>query len=470
MTPAMGKSQPFDRVRMLAWSLLRQVESSRAFADSLLDRTFSQNPSLKPVDRAFIMELFLGTLRWRGRLDAAIESAYGQPLKKIDPRLLHLLRLATYQVLFLNRVPDSAAVNESVLLARAVFKNEKTAGFVNAVLRAIARNKNQETFPRRESDFVKHIARAFSHPQWMVERWVREFGAEVAGKIAAANNRRPPLTVRVNTLKTSRESLGQQFGSRGMGVFPTPFSPEGLVLEESLFIAEDDLFKKGMYFVQDEASQIVSHFLAPQPGERILDACAAPGGKSTHMAQLMGDRGEIIALDIGATKVSLIRENCRRMGISMVKAFRADAARALPFPPDSFFDRIMVDAPCTGLGTLHRNPEAKWRQKPEDVSRLRRLQSTILGNISSLLKPGGVLVYSTCTMTPEENDSVVEDFLEGRKDFFLEDPRPVVPGSIHPLIDPKGFFRTYPKMTTTEDGYRLDGFFAARMKKMKRSP
>lgn len=461
----MERLPAFDRVRMLAWSLLRRVEGSQAFADLLLDRTFSQNPHLQPLDRAFVMELVLGTLRWRGRLDAAIERVSENPQKKMDPRLLHLLRLGAYQILFLDRVPDSAAVNESVRLAKAIFQSKKTTGFVNAALRAVARNKNQEDFPLFALHPVEHIAQALSHPRWMVERWVKEFGPEMARKICAANNRRPPFTVRVNTLKTSRESLSEQFGASGVKSSSTPFCPEGLILPESPFMADDDLFQKGLYFVQDEASQIVSHLLSPQPGERVLDACAAPGGKSTHMAQLMGDRGEIIALDLNGPKINLIRENCRRLGISIIRAFRADALRPLPFPADFTFDKILVDAPCTGLGTLHRNPEAKWRRKPEDISHFRGLQAAFLASVSSRLKPDGVLVYSTCTITREENDSVVEDFLQTRKDFQLQDLRSIVPSSLYPLVDGKGIFRTYPKMISTDDGYRLDGFFAAGMRK-----
>jgi 16S rRNA (cytosine967-C5)-methyltransferase len=458
-----GRLLAFDPVRMQAFRLLQRMENSRSFADLLLEGTFSKNPPWRPLDRAFIHELVMGILRWQARLDFAIFRAAQSPKRKIDPRLLNLLRMGTYQIFFMQRVPDSAAVNETVRLAKAIFKNEKITRFVNAVLRSIGRSKNQEDFPSFEAQPVEYIATALSHPRWMVERWVGEFGPETARKICAANNLRPPFTVRVNTLKTSREILQARFSVAGIASLPTPFSPEGLVLRPSPSLAADPLFGQGLYFVQDEASQIVSHLINPQPGERILDACAAPGGKSTHLAQLMENRGEIISLDLYDSRMDLVRESCRRLGISIVRAFRQDASKPLPFPEETTFDRILVDAPCTGLGTLHRHPEAKWRQKPEELPRLQRLQLALLKNVCSWLKPEGVLVYSTCTMAREENDSVLEAFLNTHRDFRLQDLRLLMPASFHPLIDEKGLLRTYPKMMIPYDDYRMDGFFAARM-------
>jgi 16S rRNA (cytosine967-C5)-methyltransferase len=449
---------PFDEVRMLAWDLLRRVERSAAFADLLLDSVFSKNPKLRILDRAFISEMVLGTLRWRSRLDLAVHRAAKFPEKKIDVKLLDLLRLGAYQILFMDRVPPFAAVNESVRLARAGFKSEKISGFTNAVLRSVARNKDREDFPPFEEQPVEYITQVLSHPRWMVERWVREFGPDVARKMCEANNLRPPFTVRVNTLKATREILQERLEEAGIHSVAAPYSPEGLILKEGLWLSEEPLF-------QDEASQIVAHLVNPAPGERVLDACAAPGGKTTHLAQLMNNQGEIIALDLYGPKVGWIRDNCRRLGITIVAGFRADASKPLPFCKELTFDRILVDAPCTGLGTLHRHPEAKWRQKPHDAQRLQRLQLSLLENLWTRLKPGGVLVYSTCTVTREENDFVIEAFLRKHKDFHPEDLHLIVPESLHPLIDEKGFLRTYPGMTTARHHYRLDGFFAARMRR-----
>jgi 16S rRNA (cytosine967-C5)-methyltransferase len=461
----MGSPPAFDEVRMQAWKILGQVDDSRTFADHALERAFAKNPQWKPLDRAFLLELVLGTLRWRGRIDHAIHLASTYPGKNIQTSLLQLLRVGAYQILFLDRVPDSAAVNESVRLAKVIFKNTKMNAFVNAVLRNIARKKDHEVFPPFISSPIEYLTQALSHPRWMVERWMEDWGPETTREICAANNLRPPFTVRVNTLKTSRENLRKEFKAVGMDSFPTPFSPEGLILRRSPSLAEDALFQKGLYFVQDEASQMISHLLAPRPGERVLDACAAPGGKITHLAQLMEGRGEMIALDLHDSKLKAIQENCQRLGITSVQTFRADASQPLPFPASFAFDRILVDAPCTGLGILHRNPEIKWRRKPQDPLRYQGLQLAILENVSSRLKKEGILVYSTCTMTYEENDSVVEAFLDRHKGFHLEDVRSLSPDSWQPVIDSKGFLRTYPQRIIPKDGYRLDGFFAARMKR-----
>ena len=239
---------PFDEVRMLAWDFLQRVERSGAFADLLLDSVFSKNPKLRVLDRAFISELVLGTLRWRSRLDLAIHRAAKFPEKKIDPKLLHLLRLGAYQILFMDRVPPFAAVNESVRLAKAAFKSEKISGFTNAVLRSVSRNKTQEGFPPFEKQPVEYITQVLSHPRWMVERWVREFGPDMARKMCEANNLRPPFTVRVNTLKTTRKILQERLAEAGIQSLPAPYSPEGLILQEGLWLSEEPLFQERLLF------------------------------------------------------------------------------------------------------------------------------------------------------------------------------------------------------------------------------
>ena len=459
----MGNSPPYDPVRLLAWKILQEMERSSSFADLAFDRAFIESPDMRPLDRAMISEMVLGTLRWRGRLDTHLQHALKSRGKKIEPRLLHLLRLGAYQILFMDRVPESAAVNESVRLAKVLFKNEKITGFVNALLRSVIRNQDRDLFPPFPERPVEHITQAFSHPSWLVERWVKEFGPETARNLCAANNRKPPFAVRTNTLKITREELHRRLGEADLSSQPTFFSPEGLLLRKSPVLAEERLFQEGLYFVQDESSQVVPHLLSPQPGERILDACAAPGGKTTHLAQLMEDRGEILALELHGSRVKLIEENCRRLGITIVRVIEADASQSLPFPPGETFDRILLDAPCTGLGILHRNPEAKWRRKPEDIARLAQFQKSLLDNVSSWLKPGGSLVYSTCTMTPEENDGVVNSFLETHPKFRLENLREALPAGLCPLVDSQGFYRTYPEGVIPESN-RMDGFFAARLK------
>jgi len=454
-----------DPPRLMAFELLRQIERSGSFADEALDRAFLAAPGLRPVDRSFIHELVMGVLRWRGQLDWIIQQVLKSPGKKIEPRVKDILRLGVYQLYHLDRVPPSAAVNESVRLARSILADEKISGFVNAALRAILRRKEEIAFPSLENEPWEHLTASLSHPRWLAGRWLKEFGVETAARICLADNFPPPWTLRVNTRKTTREKLSAELWHLGIPTRPAPFSPVGLIADKNPLVEGRDLFQRGLFFLQDEASQIVSYVLQPQPDERILDACAAPGGKATHIAELMENRGEVSALDFPEKKIRLIAENTRRLGLSIIKGLVADAGRPLPLDLRPAFDRILVDAPCTGLGTLHRNPEAKWKRKEEDLRRLQQVQLALLQNVSSYLKPGGVLVYSTCTLTAEENEQVVDRFLKTNSGFLGEDLHSIFPVSWHALLDKRGFYRTYPTAMIQEDGYRLDGFFAARMRK-----
>jgi 16S rRNA (cytosine967-C5)-methyltransferase len=454
-----------DKARLTAFELLRKIDLSQSFADESLDRAFTSDPELRPLDRAFIHELVMGVLRWRGRLDWIIRQVLKSPTKKLDPRVQEILRLGVYQVFHLDRVPQSAAVNESVRLAKAVLGQEKIAGFVNAALRSILRLKEELVFPSLEKEPREHLTSFLSHPRWLAERWLKEFGPEASARICLADNFPPPWTLRVNALKTTRDALCAALGKRGLSARPAPFSPDGLIAEKNPLADADDLFKEGLFFLQDESSQLVGYLLQPQPGEKILDACAAPGGKATHLGQFMGNRGEIWALDLQEKKTRLIAENAGRLGLAIIRTLALDASRPLPFDPAVPFDRVLVDAPCTGLGTLHRNPEARWRRKEGDPPRMRDLQLALLRNVSSHLKPGGVLVYSTCTLTAEENEQVVARFLDENEGFALEDLHSVFPASWRELLDEKGFYRTYPEAMIREGGYRMDGFFAARLRK-----
>jgi 16S rRNA (cytosine967-C5)-methyltransferase len=449
----------------MAFELLQQIERSGTFADEALDRAFLGAPELRALDRSFIQELVMGVLRWRGHLDWIIRQVLKFPGKKIDPRVQQILRLGVYQMYHLDRVPPSAAVNESVRLAKSILGDEKISGFVNAALRTILRRKKEIVFPSWENGPLEFLTTSLSHPRWLASRWMKEFGAETAAGLCLADNFPPPWTLRVNPLKTTREKLSAALKNLGILARPAPFSPSGLIADKNPLTEGRDLFQRGLFFLQDEASQIVPYVLQPQPGERVLDACAAPGGKATHLAEFMENRGEVSALDLHERKIRLIVENAQRLGLSIIKALAADAARPFPLDFPSLFDRILVDAPCTGLGTLHRNPEAKWSRKEDDPQRLQRVQLALLQNVSSYLKPGGVLVYSTCTLAAEENEQVVDRFLRNHSGFLTEDLHSIFPASWHALLDERGFYRTYPAAMIPEDGYRMDGFFAARIRK-----
>jgi 16S rRNA (cytosine967-C5)-methyltransferase len=401
--------------------------------------------------------LTYGVLRWRLKLDWAIRHFSKIPFEKIELATLNILRLGLYQIQFLSRTPSSAAVNESVELAKKI-RGSGGAGFVNAMLRSIIRQKEMVRYPDIKKDSALHISILQSYPLWLVRRWVKEMGVEETMKVCTINNQISPLTLRTNTLKMSREDLIEKLRAKGVMSFPTQFSEEGIVLNNPPPISELPFLKEGFYIIQDEASQLVTTLLDPKPGERILDVCAAPGGKTTHIAQRMRDEGEIYALDLTKGKLAMIEEGCHRLGIKIVKTMKGDGAQSLSFPEGLKFDRILADVPCSGFGTLQRNPDLKWKKGEEDLKRLSELQSSILRNISSYLKDGGALVYSTCTVFHEENEDVVERFLNEYPNFRLYQIDKILPKKCHSFIK-NGYFKTFPP----REG--MDGFFVARLVK-----
>ncbi len=425
--------------------------------DPLFDEMVREDPLLQDRDKAFVQEVVYGVLRWRGRLDWVI-STYSRikPLR-MERAVITILRMGAYQLLFMDRVPARAGVDESVKLAKGI-KKEDAAPFVNGILRGIAEKRKEISYPDLQTDPLDHIATLYSHPPWMVRRWIDQWGIEETIALCQANNQIPPFTVRINTIKGSRKETINQLHDTEIEATPTRFSPVGLIISNPPPLTAWGLLQEGGFQVQDEAAQLVSLLLSPQSGERVLDVCAAPGGKATHLAQMMEDRGEIRAMDVSRAKLRLLQENCRRLGITIVKALVQDAAASLPFPPGSF-DRVLVDVPCTGLGTLRRNPDGKWRVKEADIPRLQKLQRTILTQAATMVRREGILVYSTCTMTPEENEGVIEAFLSKRKEFYLEDASPLLPTGCEGVVDSKGYLRTSPSR------HGMDGFFAARMRR-----
>ncbi len=443
--------------RAICLNILNQLEEADRHPDHILSDSFKRYRHLTSLDRAFLTELTYGTLRWRGKLDWIIRKFSTLPFDQIEPGILNILRLGLYQILFLSRTPVSAAVNESVELSKG-FRRRGGAGFVNAVLRSILRKKESISFPELEKDPVSHIAAVHSHPVWLIQRWMDEFGTEETLRICAINDRIPPLVLRTNTLKINREALILRLKEKGLEPSATFYAEEGIILKDPPPTSELPFLREGLCVIQDEASQLVTHILAPNPGDRILDACAAPGGKTTHMAQRMMDQGMIYALDLSMEKLRGIGEGCQRLGIETVKTLRADAARPLPIPKGQEFDRVLADVPCSGFGTLRRNPDIKWRKGEDDIHRLPELQSSILRNVSRYVKNGGTLVYSTCTVFHEENEDVVGKFLGEHPEFQLDPISDILPERCHRFIR-SGYFRTFPPVD------EMDGFFVARMKK-----
>lgn len=431
------------------------LDTKESQADELLSSLLS-NPALSRKDKAFITQLVYGVLRWRNRLDWIIELFSKRRLAKMTPWIINILRLGVYQLLFLDRVPSSAAVNESVVLAHR-YGHKGTAGLVNAVLREVNRKREGIDYPDRVEDPVFYLSVVHSHPRWLVERWLGRYGFEKTEKICRENNSLPWLTIRVNLLKTSVGDLRQELMKEGLGALPCYYSSEGLRLEFNADLFYRRSFKEGLFQVQDEASILVSHLLDPHPGRNILDVCAAPGGKATHIAELMENRGKLFAGDSRRRRLKMLKENFKRLGAENFRIFCADATMPLPFKSD--FDGVLVDAPCSSLGVVRRNPDIKWKRKESDIDSLTRVQLKILGNASSSVKKGGVLVYSTCSNEPEESRGIIKTFLERNQDFFVDDPRPSLPKNTHVLIDNHGYFESFPY------NHGMDGFFAARLRK-----
>jgi 16S rRNA (cytosine967-C5)-methyltransferase len=444
-------------VRELACEILLQVDARKAYADILLDQTLRLH-ALSDLDRALLTELVYGTLRWRGKIDAELGRRLQRPLEKADGALRNLLRLAGYQLLFLEKIPDYAAVNEAVELAK-LRRGAKAAGFVNGVLRSFLRDKTRESAPNPAARSVDAIAVEYSHPVWLVQRWIDELGLDAARDLMRANNQRAPLSLRVNLLRSSREELLQRFTAAGIQAATGGYSPQAVLVQPAGAVENLPGFSTGLFQVQGEASQLIGFLLAPMPGERVLDACAAPGGKTAHLAELMNDRGELIAIDRSAPGIEKIRRNLARLEIRSVRVMQADAGDDLPGLEPESCDRILLDAPCSGLGTLRAHPEIKWQRTESDLQRLSRLQAKLLRRAALNLKPGGVMVYSTCTLSRAENERNIELFLTEHREFELEEAARYLPLQARHMVQ-GAFYQALPQRDGT------DGFFAARLRKV----
>ncbi|MGQ9647392.1 MAG: 16S rRNA (cytosine(967)-C(5))-methyltransferase RsmB [Thermodesulfobacteriota bacterium] len=443
--------------RAISLEILKRIEETDRHPDDLLSDSFKRYRHLTSLDRAFLTELTYGVLRWRGRIDWIIRHFSNLPFEKIEPDMLNTLRLGLYQIFFLTRTPASAAVNESVELAKRT-RGRKGGGFVNGILRSALRGKEAIPYPDRDRDPALHLAVIQSHPLWLVRRWIEELGFEETLKICAANNRTAPLTLRTNTLKVRREALIEKLKEKGLNAIPTSFSDEGVLVRDAPPISELPFLNQGLFAIQDEASQLITLLLDPKPGEKILDACAAPGGKTTHIAQRMQNVGEIDALDLRREKLRQIEEGCRRLGIKIVRPKIGNAINPLPVPEETKFDRVLADVPCSGFGTLRRNPDVKWKKDREDIERLHQLQFSILKNLSGYVREGGLLVYSTCTVFHEENEDVVERFLSEDRAFHLDSLMEALPETCR-VFAKRGYFKTFPPAD------EMDGFFAARLRR-----
>ena len=444
--------------RAIAHKILLHIEQESGYPDRLLQSYLDRYDNLDPRDKGLITELVFGVLRWQGRLDSIISRFSSVKLKKINPVVRIILRTAIYQILFLDKIPARAAVNEAVKLARES-QPDYVVRFVNAVLRKVSDNIESLKKVDETNLTASGIAEIYSHPKWIVDAWVKELGTEETAELCRANNKTPPTSIRVNTLLTTSENLAEELRRAGIEVQPCKYAPDALEVEKGHFkLQRLEAYEKGLFQIQDEASQLVAHILTPRPEERILDACAGFGGKTSIFAQLMENSGEIMAVDLSPWKVAALEENLERLKIGIVGTLQTDV-RKLNEMNIKPFDRIFLDAPCSGLGVLRRKPDIKWKRRPGDVYRLSLLQRDLLDSLASLLRVGGVLVYATCTLLNIENSEVIESFLQNHPEFCIEPISDTIPWM---KVFARGpYFCSFPHRHGT------DGFFAARLKRIK---
>jgi len=437
--------------RAVAARTLERVETDGAFADLALDAERRRH-SLSPRDVALATELVFGTLRWQRYLDWILAPHSRRRLPALDGRVRVLLRMTAYQIACLERIPAFAAVHDAVTLARGA---PGVAEYVNAVLRAFGRRGAAEREPAPPDDPLEALATRASFPTWLTARWVGRYGAAEAEALMRASNARPPLTVRANTLRTSAGALAARLRDEERAlVRAAPLAPDGLVVEGGGEPGRWRAFVEGLCVVQDEASMLVARLLEPAAGATIADVCAAPGTKTTHLAQLMGNRGRIVAFDPQPARLARVTEATARLGVTIVETVEGTVEALAPGWEDAC-DGVLVDAPCSNLGVLRRHPEVKWRRQPADVAAAAGRQRRILGAAAGLVRRGGRLVYATCSLEPEENEDVVRDFLDTRRDFAIDAP---ADAAVAP--DAGGFVRCAPHR------HGADGFTAVRLRRV----
>ena len=462
--------------RTIALSLLVESVKSEEGIDVLLDRALAQC-SFDNRERALTVEITYGVLRRLSTLDWRLEPVLETPLPRLPVPVQMVLRLGAYQLLFLDRIPQSAAVNESDNLARAFTGTvgRDWSGFVNAVLRALLRHPARP-WPSMDLDAAQGLALRYSVPGWLSRRWVERLGVGSAEMVCEGVSVAPPLTIRVNYLITTREALLETFARGGIAAKPTSVSPFGILIEDGGSVPSLPGFHEGSFYVEDEAAQLIPPLLDPQPGDIVLDACAAPGGKSTHLADLMHNKGTIYAVDRKGARLELLRSNCHRLGVQIVVPIVGDIRRPRewvltieteespsvkkPKVADLSVDRILVDAPCSGLGVLRRHPEAKWRKDERALPRHQALQCQILEAVAPCLRPGGMLVYSTCSTEPEENEQVIERFCRAHAEFQRESVVSWLPPAAQGFVTEQG------ALSTVGNRFSMDGFYAARLRKV----
>ncbi len=434
--------------RGIAVKILNRVDRTDAYLDKLVDVELRFG-ELSSQDKALLNELVHGVVRWERKLDWILRGFYRGEFSKCIPNLKNAMRVALYQILFLDNIPDYAAVNEAVEFVKKL-QGEKSADLVNAVLRNIIRAKQEIRYPNKEDDTINYYGTIYSHPNWLVKRWLARYGTEFAEKLMSENNERPRLTLRFNQSRTSREDFFKKLNDAELKFRESIYSKNFVTLLNLTNITDWDYFKEGYFSIQDESAGLPCLLLDPQHEEVVLDLCAAPGGKSSFISELMMNKGKIFAIDKYESRIALMKKNIERLKLTNIKFLEADSEKL----EMESVDKVLVDVPCSGLGVLMKKPEIKWKRDADDIKRLSQIQKRLLENAARLVKVGGAIVYSTCTVEPEENFEIIKDFLIHNSHFEL------IPhhANFHPsLIDENGCISTFPNV------HGMDGSFAAKI-------
>lgn len=440
--------------RQLAFFALKNVYQKKAYTDIALNRVIKsvgKSVEISQTDRSFACELVYGIVRRQRTLDALIDLLGKKKATQQPPDLRIILHLGLYQLRYLDRIPTSAAVNTSVELAKTNGIS-KLSAVVNGLLRGYVRQTESGDPLQLPDDPVKRLGIQHSFPDWIVETWLEQLSIEEVDQLLPWFNQSPKIDLRVNTLKTNITEVETAFKAAGVSVERIPGLPQGLRLEGAGAITNLPGYKQGWWIIQDSSAQLVTHLLDPQPGETIIDACAAPGGKTTHIAELMGDKGQIIACDRAAKRLNKVRENAARLQLQSIQIEVGDSRNFQEFA--NIADRVLLDAPCSGLGTLHKRPDIRWRQTSQSIQELFKLQRELLDQIATWVKPKGMLVYATCTLNIWENENVIQSFLENHLNWSIKSPPDVITKN---WVTPEDWIKVYPHR------HNMDGFFMVRL-------
>ena len=443
--------------RELAVKVLVDIFKNGAYSNIALNKCLNDN-HLKKCDKAFVTELVYGVLENKERLDYVISKFSSVKMKKISIWILNILRVGIYQLMFMDKVPTSASVNESVKLAKR-YGHIYSAKFVNGLLRKVSRDIDKIYYPDKDKEPVEYLSIWYSYPRWMVKKLLSDFGYDFAKNFLEESNKKPKFCIRVNTLKTTRDDLIDMLKQYGILANKSEVLDYGLIIENPNNITNSELYKKGYFSIQDESSMLVSSVLNPKEDDVVVDVCAAPGGKTCHIAEIMKNRGVVYARDLYQHKVDLIDSMAKRLGLSNIKTKVFDA---MSIDNDLLLkaDRVLVDAPCTGLGIIRRKPDIKWNKEEYDIDKISSIQYNILENAAKYLKVGGILVYSTCTISREENIDILKKFLNCNKNFRMAKIDTVESLDVDTKVD--GYIELYPNV------HKTDGFFIAKIMKIEK--